>query len=247
MRLAAVLLLGWACACTRSEPGPGRELVETRERRHARRHGPATSVDGRAAPAAPLLHGTVDSGARWRIKVVGSGRYLYKNGADVFGTTQFFSLFELRRTYGGAYLIADSAGKWLHLATPKAEGGAPSLVAVSYAESKLAGPDDEQPMEEEQGAPAPTRFWLKPHEGGANVLRLASDGKSYLCEWAADPRKLVAASSDGSFWKGARVNASALFELQRVVAPLKEREADEVRASASAATGLSFNDKVPPL
>ena len=37
-----------------------------------------------------------DSGARWRIKVAGSGRYLYKENGTAIGSAHFFSLFELR-------------------------------------------------------------------------------------------------------------------------------------------------------
>ena len=39
-----------------------------------------------------------DSGARWRIKVAGSGRYLYKENGTAIGSAHFFSLFELRAT-----------------------------------------------------------------------------------------------------------------------------------------------------
>ena len=54
-----------------------------------------------------------DSGARWRIKVAGSGRYLYKENGTAIGSAHFFSLFELRATADGAYYIAEQGGEFL--------------------------------------------------------------------------------------------------------------------------------------
>eukprot|EP00967_Tisochrysis_lutea_P068709 scaffold90119_cov21-Tisochrysis_lutea.AAC.2 len=166
------------------------------------------------------LQGTVDSGARWRIKAVKSGRYFYRNGQEVIGTKQFFSLFELRRTRDGAYLIADHAGKWLHVPATTQDGRTSTLEAIDYSEANLPGPDDAAPSASSlEGTPAPTPFWIKHHETGGYILQLSSDGKRYLSSDAADPRKLVPTATDGWFWQSstAAVGSNALFELQRVV------------------------------
>eukprot|EP00962_Isochrysis_galbana_P015555 scaffold4475_cov114-Isochrysis_galbana.AAC.2 len=227
-----LLVLAWACLCVRSqlvgdqtppldEP---RALAETnREHRYARRHSAAASNPRTPeVPVPPRPHGPVDTGARWRIEVVRSGRYLYRNGLEVIGTNQFFSLFEFRRTRGGAYYIADHAGKWLHVGPASASGRGPSLQAIDYSELDLLGPDGPaDPMPGLSGKVAPSLFWLEEQAGGAYALKLSADGKRYLSEDAADPRRLVAAGGDGGWlWSkmsNAAASAKALFHLERVV------------------------------
>ena len=71
---------------------------------------------------------SADSGARWLIKGLASGRYLYKNGDAIEGHLDFFSLFELRRSTDGSYLMKDHSGGWLGLRTQQA--GPPLLATV---------------------------------------------------------------------------------------------------------------------
>jgi hypothetical protein len=227
------LLLAWSCLCARSQLAGGqsssadepRALAESnRERRHARRQSAAAAANLRPPEVLvpPRPHGPADSGARWRIELVKSGRYLYRNGAEVIGTTQFFSLFELRQTRGGAYFIADHAGKWLRVeSSASASGGAPSLQAIDYSELDLPGPEDPADWAPTSVKPAPSLFWLKQQARGAYLLQLSADGKRWLGEDSADPRRLVAMAGEaGWFWPktpSAGANANALFHFHRVV------------------------------
>jgi hypothetical protein len=110
----------------------------------------------------------------------------------------------------------------LHVGPASASGGVTSLRAIDYSEFDLPGPDD--PADSAPGLsekPAPSMFWLEQRAGGAYVLQLSADGKRYLSEDAADPRRLVAAGGEGGwFWSkpsSAATSAKALFHVQRVV------------------------------
>ena len=94
-------------------------------RRRGGRGAERRGADWRAGSGAAA---SADSGARWLIKGLTSGRYLYKNGDAIEGHLDFFSLFELRRSTDGSYLMKDHSGGWLGLRTQQA--GPPLLATV---------------------------------------------------------------------------------------------------------------------
>ena len=147
----------------------------------------------------------------------------------------------------GAYFIADHAGDWLRLNSLEGADGFERLEAIKYRPPPPPDPASDAEhsavVEVEQrstgvvasSGPTPSPFWLTRHASGAYMVQVSADGRWYLCEHAADPQKLVAAA--GGTAEG--VNTSALFELQRVVAPEKEREQE----AAPPGGALSFVER----
>ena len=279
----------------RERPGKGQFQA-------GRRRG--QGLGARAAAAAerrPNVGGLIasDSGARWRIKAVASGRYLYKNGDAITGNNDFFSLFELRRTADGAYLLKDHSGGWLvfHQDGPAGElpklgigkpmeASAPPppppmtkrelLDAFQEAKANLAAVQAKQAAEAVEFAAVKAaaaideaqRFHIEEQPNGAYALRLAGPSASYVYDNAYDPSFQFVSIGAGAWaapttgggsvlsrWFGGggkagsgtagAFNESALFELQRVVAPHKKALA-ETRGSAKGAgrTAKSFMRRV---
>lgn len=240
-----------------------------------------------------------DSGARWRIKALASGRYLYKNDNAITGNNDFFSLFELRRTLDGAYLIKDHSGGWLCFQQDGSQGELPKLGmgksmvappppppppmtkrelldAFQDAKANLAAVQAKAAEEAAEFAAVKAkaaideaqRFHLDEQPDGAYALRLAGPSASYVYENVHDPSfQFVsigagawAAPGDGSVlsrWFGgggqagssagggsARkpFNESALFELQRVVAPHKKALREDKKGAGR--TDKSFMRRV---
>lgn len=153
-----------------------------------------------------------DTGARWRIKVSGSGRYLYTSGDELVGAPYFFSLYELRPTASGSYMLADHAGKWFHLKAPEQPGEHRRLAPLHGSFSQGFSIPGEALGEQKQPL-RPTEFWLQTLSNGRHALRLSADGiGGHLCEDLKNPRQLVAIEHPA-----AAVNASGSFELQPVI------------------------------
>ncbi|KAL1515492.1 hypothetical protein AB1Y20_002116 [Prymnesium parvum] len=217
-RLALLLLLTRAGASADDASPSGRALApaQKRLRRAARRSSPSDEISYGLPP---------DLGARWRIRLVESGRYFYRHEASVIASAAFFSLFELRATGDGSHMIADHAGNWLH---------APRLPA-SHAQLALlpSAPPAPPGVDAAVGALPPDelqRWWLHEHPSGAYALSLEQAGGRVLCQDGANPLSVVTsvvgaprATWWGSAASGGEVNASCLFELQRVIAPTEER------------------------
>ena len=179
-----------------------------------------------------------DLGARWRIKIVGSGRYLYKHESSFIASAAFFSLFELRNNGDGSHVIADHAGNWMHALQPTDEAGTPRVSLMPPAPPAPLSADSN---DANGGSMPPINLqplFLKEHPSGAYAFLLSADGSSFLCQDQSNPLNVVTSTSSApssppqasSWWPlGSRgaglnplagINSSSLFELQRVIGAL---------------------------
>lgn len=187
----------------------------------------------RAGPKTHSVEAGVDLGARWRIKIVRSSRFLYKHESNLIASAKFFSLFELRSKGDGSYLISDHAGNWVHATVPRPGE------QTSLSMRKPAPPSPPPP-------PLPTNdagttlmstafqppeglspFWLKEHPSGAFALLVDPAASTFVCQSETDLLRLAVESNSQlqSRWsvklsgsdEFAGINASGLFELQRVI------------------------------
>ena len=177
-----------------------------------------------------------DLGARWRIKIVGSARYLYKHESSFIASAAFFSLFELRSNGDGSYMIADHAGNWVHALLPTDEDRLPRITLLPPAPP--APPSPGLSSQTNVGSMPPVKLqplFLKEHESGAYAFLLSLDGGSFLCQDQSNPLNIVTCTSPdpsspphkSSWWpltsRGGLstpltgINSSSLFELQRVI------------------------------
>ena len=177
-----------------------------------------------------------DSGARWMLQS-DSGQNVNRVGLNIATHPHFFSLFELRRTRTGEYLLKDHSGGWLHVAQPE-RAAAPRKLTV-FVPPASSPPPSPPPMaeasertpdtaaEEKAGAEAAAaaakasaaaaiaaaqRFLIRKQPSGAYTLKLAGEN-SYLQEDPTGTGHLLAASGDGA--------ARGRFRLKRVVPPNK--------------------------
>ena len=207
--------------------------------RHAgRRRGGRSGkgdADWRPGSSDPV---SADSGARWLIKGLTSGRYLYKSGDSIAGNLDFFSLFELRRTTEGAYLIKDSSG-WLGLRTqpdgppllatvvPMAAPPPPAPPPMTERETKTANAErlerKEEIVAEELRAAAAfaaiadaaaeaeaLHFYLDEQPNGAYALRLGSS--KYVYQSHRDTGYQLAAVDAMAIDRAASSPSSSIFK-----------------------------------
>ena len=203
----------------------GRGLDSGRNKRFA-------GLNRRAKGGSMSRGSEVDLGARWRIKVARSGRYLYKHDNKLIGSAAFFSLFEIRSNGDGSYMIADHAGNWVHATLPSKPGEQTELSILKPAPSSPPPPSTGTDRHPANSAFLPpdllSPFWLKKHSSGAYAMLLDPAGSTYLCQSETDLLKLTVVSNSqqitrwsveilGDDTELAGINASGLFELHRVI------------------------------
>ena len=192
-----------------------------------------------------------DSGARWRIKVAGSGRYLYKENGTAIGSAHFFSLFELRATADGAYYIAEQGGEFLRQNETTRRFEFQPMPKPPKPPPGSTAPGSTAPPLAPTGAPPDSqRFWLRQVAPSTYLFELNAESSSYACSSAADHGGLVvldraaasgaATKKSGSWFFGGRrlaaappaadgaagVSSACQFALERLVGappPLRAR------------------------
>ena len=231
-----VILPQWAVGALEADIGDGRVLTGMYGRRQERsrfkeREGGSLG----ASEPSPMP----DLGARWRIKIVGSGRFLYKQESSVIASVAFFSLFELRSNGDGSHMLGDHAGNWVHASLPSAPGELPRLVLLPPAPPTPPAPQAEGSSAATGNNPPENLqpLWLKEHSNGAYAFLISLDGSAFLCQEHANPLYIATAMAPppspptSSWWPlGKRqtaepdplgaTNLSSLFQLQRVLGEL---------------------------
>ena len=182
-----------------------------------------------------------DSGARWRLQSA-SGQYLNRVGLHITTHPSFFSLFELRRTRPGEYVLKDHSGGWLHVTQDESETGPRKLAIVVppeaspppspppmiheervVAKEHIAEAAEDEAVAESAAAAAKAsaaaataaaqRFVIRKQPNGAYTLRLAGEEPAFLQEDPTGTGHLLAATDDGA--------ARNMFRFKRVVPPNK--------------------------